>query len=101
MLPGRFWIYSKTTRHFRQNNSSVSATCPGRDNESRYNRSLKELWSRGLIVAYGEVDEGAFPSLAIGATRVIFEELWDDAAKLSSEHAQSRMRSALAEHEPF
>ena len=38
----------------------------GRENEKVYVRALKELWMRGLIVGYGEVDEGAFPSLAMG-----------------------------------
>ena len=28
------------------------------------------------MVGAGEVAEGGFPSLAIGATRVLFEELW-------------------------
>ncbi|MBY0451825.1 MAG: hypothetical protein K2P92_02240, partial [Bdellovibrionaceae bacterium] len=47
----------------------------GKDNERFYNRGMKELFSRFLIVAYGEVDDGAFPSLAVGTTRNLFEDL--------------------------
>lgn len=48
----------------------------GRALEPTYNKALQELWSRGLIVAFGEIDEGSFPSLAIGATRLLFEPLY-------------------------
>lgn len=73
----------------------------GKQNESKYERVLKELWSRLLIVAYGEVDEGAFPSLAIGATRSIFEELWVEAQKLSSKEAFQIVNTYLAPRSKF
>jgi hypothetical protein len=63
----------------------------GRFNEAAYQRGLKELFSRGLIVGYGEVDDGAFPSLAIGATQAIFEDLWSEARELSREEALARL----------
>jgi hypothetical protein len=77
------------------------ADLKGRENESRYNRALKELWSRHLIVAYGEVDEGAFPSLAIGATRVIFEDLWEVALRLDPAEADAMVRRALLQGSAF
>ncbi|MBX2989089.1 MAG: hypothetical protein KF802_14460 [Bdellovibrionaceae bacterium] len=52
----------------------------GRLLEGVYQRAMKELFEAGLVVAWGEVDEGAFPSLATGATRVLFEDLWEKAA---------------------
>ncbi|MES3036397.1 MAG: hypothetical protein V4736_00700 [Bdellovibrionota bacterium] len=61
----------------------------GKENESLYTRSLKELWNRFIIVAYGEVDEGAFPSLAVGATRVIFEDIWAKSAELDLKKAKA------------
>jgi len=73
----------------------------GRGNESRFHRALKELWKRNLIVAFGEVDEGAFPSLAIGATRLIFEDLWTKALDLSLAEAQDRVQSQLSESSLF
>jgi len=69
----------------------------GRASETAYTRALKELWDRCLIVAYGEVDEGAFPSLAIGSTRVIFEDLWREAEDMSHEKAQEIIDSRLTE----
>ncbi|MGE3262972.1 MAG: hypothetical protein AB7K68_14420 [Bacteriovoracia bacterium] len=60
----------------------------GRNLESVYNRAMKELWSRNLIVAYGEVDEGAFPSLAVGATKLIFEDLYLEALAVSTMQAR-------------
>lgn len=51
----------------------------GRPLESRWTRALGELWSRMLIVGAGEVHDGAFPSLAVGSTKLLFEDLWDEA----------------------
>lgn len=65
----------------------------GRINESIYNKSLKELFQRLLIVGFGEVDDGAFPSLAVGATEILYEDLWK-AAK------QSRPSDKLLENIP-
>lgn len=60
----------------------------GKDNERFYNRGMKELFNRFLIVAYGEVDDGAFPSLAVGATRNLFEDLVNVAREMKSAQAQ-------------
>lgn len=73
----------------------------GRTSESTYQRALKELWDRFLIVAYGEVDEGAFPSLAIGSTPVIFEDLWKEAVKLSKSDAEAIVESRLPDGTSF
>lgn len=61
----------------------------GRDNEPEYNRSMKVLFNHLLIIAAGEVDDGSFPSLAVGATKLIYEELWNDAQELSPEKAKA------------
>ena len=78
-----------------------STDLQGRFNEAAYTRALKELWSRLLIVAYGEVDEGAFPSLAIGATRVLFEDLYRGARSMSEEDAYAILRTSGPERSPF
>lgn len=44
--------------------------------EGTYARATRELWEKLLIVGMGEVDDGAFPSLAHGATPIVFEDLW-------------------------
>jgi hypothetical protein len=60
----------------------------GRENEGLYSRSLKSLFTRFLIIAPGEVDEGSFPSLAIGATRLLREDLWAEAERMSVARAR-------------
>lgn len=59
----------------------------GKDNEGIYNRGLKELFSKFLVVAYGEVDDGAFPSLAVGATKHLYEDLLNQAREMSQKEA--------------
>lgn len=59
----------------------------GRALEPTYERALRALWEELAIVAFGEIDEGAFPSLAIGATALLFEELEEEARQLPPEAA--------------
>jgi hypothetical protein len=73
----------------------AAADLRGRELEPIYSRAMKELWSRLLIVGYGEKDDGAFPSLAIGATQVLFEDLWSDAWTLSTENAMHILKEKL------
>lgn len=73
----------------------------GRASETQYTRALKELWDRCLIVAFGEVDEGAFPSLAIGSTKVIFEFLWNEAGEMSKDEATKILEKRLPEGTSF
>ena len=61
----------------------------GKLNEPNYNRGLKELFSFFLIVGFGEVEDGAFPSLAVGATSLIYEDLWNEAQSLPLEQAKA------------
>jgi hypothetical protein len=73
----------RSTRALRRD-----AALEGKMLERAYARALDELWSRLLAVGAGEVDDGSFPSLAVGATRLIHEDLWrapagdDDAERL-------------------
>lgn len=73
----------------------------GKDNQATYNRSMKELFSKFYIVAFGEVDDGAFPSLAIGATSVLYENLWTEAEALPSETAKSTIRTYMHDESLF
>jgi len=59
----------------------------GKHNEGAYSRGMKELFTRFLIVGFGEVEDGAFPSLAVGATELLFEDLWRDGADMSQRKA--------------
>lgn len=53
-----------------------------------FDRALRDLWARLLIVGFGEIDDGAFPSLAIGATKLLYEELWEDASIMTAEQGE-------------
>jgi len=75
-----------------------SAALEGKARESTYTRALAELWSRLAIVGFGEIDDGAFPSLAVGATRVLFEDLWDEARdpnRATRDEDRAALRRAL------
>lgn len=47
----------------------------GKDNERVYQKAMKSLFEQMWIVGFGEVDDGAFPSLAVGAATLIYEDL--------------------------
>jgi hypothetical protein len=63
----------------------------GRLNESRYRRAMKELFTRFHVIGFGEVDDGAFPSLAVGASRLLYEDIWFAAQKMSQHDAEKRL----------
>lgn len=77
------------------------ARLQGQALEGTYHKALKPLWTRGLIVGYGEVDEGAFPSLAIGSTQLLFENLWVEAQLLDSGAALKRLEELLKANSLF
>ncbi len=60
-----------------------------------YNRAMRELFQRFLIVGYGEVDDGAFPSAAIGATKTLYEEIYFKALEMDPKEADKIIRSKL------
>ena len=76
-----------------------SAGMQGRVMEAAYTRALKELWSRLLVVGAGEVEDGAFPSLSIGATKLLFEDSWAAAHEASPSHAGVATNDARTERE--
>lgn len=59
----------------------------GRFFERRYRKAMKELFEKFLIVAFGEVDDGSFPSLAVGATSLLYEDLWSEAEAMDFREA--------------
>lgn len=67
----------------------------GKDNEAAYNKACKELFSKLLIVAYGEVDDGAFPSLAVGATKVLYDDIWRQSDSLTPEQAYKTLEKYM------
>jgi len=66
-----------------------------------YKRGVKLLWEQLVIVGTGEVDEGQFPALAMGATRHILEDLWEEADGMEPRDAEARCRRLLPAASPF
>ncbi len=67
----------------------------GREHERAFGRAMKALWARLLVVGVGEVDDGAFPSLAVAATEMMFEDLFRSRTRVPEER-----RRLLAEALP-
>jgi len=99
---------SRDTLDFLQNDSPLSTKqlkvaleLEGRLNEPTYNRALKPLWQNGLIVAFGEFEDSSFPSIGIGATSVLFEDVWNEAGRISAEAAHVFLENKLGAANPF
>lgn len=72
----------------------------GKPHDRTFNQAMKMLWSRLLIVGVGEVEDGAFPSLAVGATELLFEDAWLSRAKVSGD-SRKRLDEALRRSKAF
>lgn len=72
----------------------------GKQHDRAFNQAMKLLWSRLLIVGVGEVEDGAFPSLAVGATELVFEDLWLSRANASAD-SRKRLDDALSRSKAF
>jgi hypothetical protein len=73
----------------------------GKFHERTYEKAMRELWRRLLIVGFGELDDGAFPSLQVGASRNLFEDLWEKAKTVNPEAALKRSRDRFHSDLPF
>jgi len=73
----------------------AAAELGGRAGERVWTRAMRELWERLAIVGTGEVDDGAFPSLEVGATRWIFEQAWEARHATAMAPAHARVEAAL------
>jgi hypothetical protein len=62
---------------------------------------MKELFSQFFIVGYGEVDDGAFPSLAVGATRSLYEAVWNKSQTLKESDAQKTVEALISTESKF
>lgn len=73
----------------------------GKINESAYWRGVKQLFARFLIVGYGESEDGAFPSLCVGATRLMYEDLWNASIEMSEEEARQLINKYMPDGSMF
>jgi hypothetical protein len=72
----------------------------GKPFEGLFTHAMKALWTRLLIVGTGEVPDGAFPSLAVAATEMMFEDAWLAREKVPR-GAEERLSEALRRSPAF
>ena len=72
----------------------------GKPFESLWSHAMKALWTRLLVVGTGEVPDGAFPSLAVAATEMMFEDSWNARAHVPAD-ARKKLDEALARSPAF
>jgi hypothetical protein len=64
----------------------------GKERQPVFDSVMRELWARLLIVGSGEVEEGGFPSLAVGASRLLYEDTWEEAREMSPEQREANVQ---------
>lgn len=79
----------------------VAAELQGKMNESLYNKAMKKLWNHLVIVGFGEIEDSSFPSLAVGATQSIFEDLWLQSEEISESEGEKYLLKKLGAESPF
>jgi hypothetical protein len=72
----------------------------GKPFESLFTHAMKALWARLLLVGTGEVPDGAFPSLAVAATEMMFEDLWNARANVPTD-ARTKLDETLRRSPAF
>lgn len=79
----------------------VAAELQGKFFEAAYNRAMKQLWNRLYVLGVGEVADSSFPSLAVGATQNLFEDLWLKSQEISSAQAEKSLKQRFAAENKF
>jgi hypothetical protein len=72
----------------------------GKQFESLFTHAMKALWTRLLVVGTGEIPDGAFPSLAVAATEMMFEDTWNARTQVPRD-ANAKLDEALARTPAF
>lgn len=73
----------------------------GRLLEKVFVRAQKELFERGDLVGFGEIEDSAFPSMGMAAAKVIFEELCHESAQMNPIKAEAQLKKIWGEKSPF
>lgn len=79
----------------------IRSELQGRENNARFDRGMKELWRKFLIVGYGEVEEGGYPSLAVGSSNLLFEDQWDASRAISDRERREILANYYPPHSEF
>lgn len=78
----------------------AAADLRGKAHERIFTHAMKALWTRLLVVGTGEVDDGAFPSLAVAATDLVFEDVFAARQDVPPE-VEARLAAVLAASRAF
>lgn len=78
----------------------AAADLRGKAAEGLFTHAMKSLWQRLLVVGTGEVEDGAFPSLAVAATELVFEDVWNGRHDVPPD-AEAALDAALRETPAF
>ena len=73
----------------------------GRMLEPEYTRLMKPLWRSLLVVGFGEFEDSSFPSLGIGATATLFEDVWREGARIGKKTGEAFLRRKWGEDSAF
>jgi hypothetical protein len=84
-----------STRQIRRAANLHGKSCAG-----RFAYAMNALWSRLLVVGVCEVRGGGAPSLAVGATEVLFDDLWRARGSVPAD-AGRKLDEALARSPSF
>jgi len=79
----------------------LAADLKGKFFERQYEKSMKALFEKLWVVGFGEVEDGAFPSLAIGATASLFEDEWEASKSISKDEAKLWLEQKLGSDSLF
>jgi len=79
----------------------AAADMEGRLMEPTYNRAMKPLCNYLLAVGFGEFDDSSFPSLGVGATQTLFEDLWNEAQTITQDEAHAALEKRWSSTNPF
>lgn len=79
----------------------VAVELQGRLFESTFTKAQRELFEKLEIVGFGEVNDSAFPSMAVGAAKLIFEELCQQSDEITSADAEKYLLQLWGEKHPF
>ena len=78
----------------------AEAGLKGREHERVFTQAMKALWARLLVVGTGEIPDGAFPSLAVASTELVFEDIWTARAK-PPKAGKDLLNEVLERSKPF
>lgn len=96
MLEVLSWDSPVSTKHLKE-----ELELKGRLFEPLFVKAQRELFEKLEIVGFGEVEDSAFPSMAVGSAEIIFEDLCRESNTISVAQAEKFLQDLWPEKHPF